>query len=196
VGATNDRVLLRQGQQGPTPALAAVWQLRTNTLRATTVPAWVWSIGGTGTVLRRVDKLNAAKKVTGACLDAVDGTAGVIPLGLTGACSAEVANVRFGALSPDGRWAVLALAPEKSKAAPTMVLARTADLHAGRWQPVALGKGRFIQFWDTADTMIVTTVAGQNYSQQRCDTALRCTTLRLPAVEAGYGPMIIPRFGR
>ncbi|GAA1758549.1 hypothetical protein [Luedemannella helvata] len=193
-GTTNDRVLLRQGYPTPRTALAATWNLRTNTLRATTAPAWVWSLGGTGTVLRRVDQLDASKRVVGSCVDAVDATSGAIPLGMTGTCTAVARNTHGGLLSPDARWAALAVSTA-ANTPPAIQLVQVADLRAGRWRPVALGAGKFVQFWDTPTSMIVATIAGTNVTQQRCDTSARCTTLRLPPVAAGDVAVLVPRFG-
>jgi hypothetical protein len=198
VGVTADQVLLRQAQREAKATPAAVWQLSTNRLRATTVPAWYWSFGGTATVLRRVDRLDAAKKVVGACVDAVDGSGASIPTGLTGTCVAAAANVRNGLLSPDGKYAVLLSAPAAatSKASPSTLVVRTADLHAGRWRPVALGAGRFVQFWDSPTSMIVAVVAGEKITMQRCDTAAKCTALRLPAAAGTGAAILVPRYGR
>ncbi|MFC7480643.1 hypothetical protein ACFQX7_12150 [Luedemannella flava] len=43
--------------------------------------------------------------------------------------------------------------------------------------------------------MIVATIAGTNVTQQRCDTAARCTTLRLPPNQGERAPVLVPRFG-
>lgn len=194
IGTSNDRVLLRQAQNTPRTTPGAIWNLRTNALR-TTPPAWFWSLGGNATVLRRVDRLDARGRVVGSCVDAVDAASGSIPLGNTGLCTPIARNTHTGMLSPDARWAALAVSTSAT-APPAIQLVRVADLRAGRWRPVALGPGRFIQFWDSTSTMIVATIAGTNVTQQRCDTAARCTTLRLPPAQGERVPVLVPRFGR
>ncbi len=193
-GSTNERVLLRQGHPTPQTTPAAIWNLRTNTLTTTTTPAWVWSLAGPATVLRRVDRLDANKRVVSSCIDAVDATSGTIALGPTGMCAAVARNTDGGLLSPDGQWAALAVS-SAANTPPAIQLVRVADLRAGRWQPVALGTGKFVQFWDTPTSMIVATIAGTTVTQQRCDTSARCTALRLPPVAAGTVAVLVPRFG-
>ncbi|MFC7480642.1 hypothetical protein ACFQX7_12145 [Luedemannella flava] len=100
IGTSNDRVLLRQAQATPQTTLAAVWNLRTNTMQTSATSAWFWSLGGTATVLRRVDRLDASRRVVGSCVDAVDAASGTIPLGNTGVCTAVARNTHTGMLSP------------------------------------------------------------------------------------------------
>jgi hypothetical protein len=187
VGITTDRVVLRQAQGSPGPSIAAVWNLRTGTLRATTAPIWVWSAGD-GQAVTRVDQSRPA----GACVDAVAVT-DRLPVGRTGLCTSLAQQIQYGGIAPGGGWAVVITAAGRTA---NTSLVRVRDLQVGRWRPVSLGGQRLPLFWDTPTSLIVAAPRGNAIGYLRCDIRAQCTTLTLPRVAAGsLPPSLIPKFG-
>jgi hypothetical protein len=191
VGVTTERVVLRQSLRAPGPSIAAVWNLRTGSLRPTRSPIFVWSAGD-GQALTRVDQRAAGGHPAGACVDAVAVTDS-LPVGRTGLCTALAQQIQYGGIAPGGGWAAVITVVGQHG---TTSLVRVRDLQVGRWRPVSLGAQRLPLFWDTATTLIVATAHGQTLSYLRCDTRGQCRPITLPRVGAGaLPPSLIPRFG-
>jgi hypothetical protein len=182
-GISGDRVVLYGAQGAPGDSTAAVWNLRTGTLRPTSQPIWTWGVSRNGTVLRRVDRHGpgGAKDVTAACIDVV--TIGdSMPTGQTGLCATWLAKPEgSGQLSPDGTWTVLSTTTPTS-GEPAIALVRATDLHAGRWRPVAvnLPAGSTAEFWDTNETVIFS-VGGGSSTLYRCASNGSCVPVAMPA---------------
>jgi hypothetical protein len=191
VGITTDRVVLRQAQGSPGPSIAAVWNLRTGSLRATSSPIWVWSADD-GQALTRVDQRGAGNRPGGACVDAVAVT-DRLPVGRTGLCTSLALQIQYGGIAPGGGWAVVITAVGRGA---NTSLVRVHDLQVGRWRPVSLGAQRLPLFWDTATSLIVAAPRGNALRYLRCDTRAQCTPITMPRVAAGsLPPSLIPRFG-
>lgn len=182
-GISGDRVVLYGAQGSPGPSTAAVWNMRTGTLRPTSQPIWTWGVSRNGTVLRRVDRSGpgGAKDIAAACVDVV--TIGdSMPTGQTGLCATWLAKSEgSGQLSPDGTWTVLSTTTPTS-GEPAIALVRAADLHAGRWRPITvnLPAGSIAQFWDTNGTVLFS-AGGSSPAFYRCDTNGSCVPVTMPA---------------
>jgi hypothetical protein len=182
-GISGDQVVLNGAQGSPGPSDAAVWNLRTGSLRRTSQPIWTWGVSRDGKVLRRVDRYGAggAKDITAGCIDVV--TVGdSVPTGQTGLCATWMAKSEGrGQLSPNGTWAVLSTTTPPSPQ-PAIVFVRAADLHAGQGRPVAvnLPAGSIPQFWDTDETVIFSGGFGSS-ALYRCASDGSCVPVALPA---------------
>jgi hypothetical protein len=181
-GISGDRVALYGAQGSPGSSTAAVWNLRTGTLRRTNQPIWTWGVSRAGQVLRRVDRYGPGgeKDIAAACIDVV--TIGdTIQTDQTGLCATWLAKPDGrGLLSPDGTWAVLSMTTTAS-GQPATALVRAADLHAGQWRPVPvnLPTGSIPEFWDTDETIIFSVVGhGGVY---RCGINGSCLSVAMPA---------------
>lgn len=146
------------------PGVSAVWNTRTHATIGFTA-AEPFAIGSDGSVLRRT------LTTTGHPCYAYTPPAEMRqPADHCGETDRPAGGSDGGALSADGQWAAVSISNRQSP-----VLVRTADLHAGRWIPVALAApdGTPI-YWDGADVIIG---GDQSY---RCNTAGRCTRLAVP----------------
>jgi len=181
-GISGDRVLLNGAQGSPGRSEAAVWNIRTGDLHPTGIELWTFGVSLDGDVLRRVDRAGpgGAKDVTSACVDVVP-LADSLPVGQTGLCAVHLATPEgYGQISPDGDWAFLNTSAAGGSG--NLALVRSADLRAGRWQPLALDLPSQAEpvFWDTEETFIVYEVAEPRDRRYRCGVARPCEPLVMP----------------
>jgi len=93
------------------------------------------------------------------CVDVV-AIGHLTPVHPTGWCGPELSNdeVFAGQVSPDGNWVEMRATGES----PGVLLARTSDLHAGRWEVTHIlppaAPGLIFTGWDSAATFSVRTV--------------------------------------
>ncbi|MET8148033.1 hypothetical protein ACIBSW_13960 [Actinoplanes sp. NPDC049668] len=152
LGVSSQGVLVKGAQGDGTPARGATWNLRSGSVAAIGSEVEIWGMSNAGQVLRR----------EGDCVNLVPITES--PPQSHARCGGELgpARVRRGEISPDGRWAALEVGPADGATDPTTVLARTADLTAGRLLPVPTGGPAGAELsWLTGDTFVLETPTGR-----------------------------------
>jgi hypothetical protein len=178
-GIAGDRALLNGAQGSPGASTAAVWNLRTGSLRKTAVDVWVWGVARDGRVLRRVDRfVPGTKDRLNACVDVVTMT-DTLPTGDTGYCDNDWLDVGGASLSPSGDWAVVNVLSKHDSAGPP-ILIRTDELHRdGRLSARPMEpQGRVIpEFW-ASDEAFITSPMGDG-KLFRCTTTGSCTPIIL-----------------
>ncbi len=186
LGVTGSQALLKAASGDGSPTVAGRWNITTNQVRTTDKDIDVWGMTNDGQVLRRVSPSGASP--TSACVALVPlaGTA-FTHVTQSGLCSGDMAGpgVR-GLVSPDGAQVVV------SRFGTAPLLARVADMAAGRWRPEPLDvpADSQILFWDTPTSFVAT--ADNRFA--RCDGPVTCVTLGLPA--GLTDPHLLPNRGR
>jgi hypothetical protein len=150
------------------PTIGGAWNVSTGQLLRSDRVMHIWGVTRDGRVLQWVPV--GGDRPTSACVDLVPVTKLTVVRG-TGLCSAEMAEPGLrGLVSPDGVWAAISSSTSAN-------LVRTADLHAGRWQPEPFGPDRHVLYWDT-DTSFVT--EGNANDFYRCQVTQGCQPLAMP----------------
>ncbi|MFC7484899.1 hypothetical protein ACFQX7_39435 [Luedemannella flava] len=187
ITGTVDRRIVANDLGGPSiSGIIGVWDPLTRNLSRSTAFAHSWGATRDGRALYRLDRYGPRgwryQDIASACVDLAPITAaGQIPFRHTGLCGEFVTRLLIGIVSPGGSHAVVMELRNLVEIVFRTAVVRTADLHAGRWQPAWINEEYGDpDFWDTDSTFLVKERNTGKY--RRCGGDGRCLALRMPRV--------------